>query len=416
MTVVSVSVLLALLFAADPAPHVAGGDEAPVCQYPATAAVLSAGTMFCSASLVHPRVVLFAAHCIGPGFGPTPDTIAFGEDARAPAREIAVESCGYHPDFEPQIEKSGVDVAFCTLSEPVEDVPIVPPLMGCERDVLVPGAPLTIVGFGSTYGVKIDGVWVEFSGAGPKRSGPQVLDQIVDDGIWMLGDDVSACPGDSGGPAMIQLEDGSWRIIGAASTNHPDAPQDGGDTCGYGSVYSNFASVMEWIENESGYDITPCHDADGTWNPSQACDAFPLAPDDASASSQDWSDGCATTQLSDLGRSCGPAFGEGGTTGSTGGGADDGEGSTGDDGAGSTAGGDDTDPTPTAGSTLTTAGAGTSGGSGTGGGEDGSAGEDGTAAGCGCANGRGTTPAAWMLGLFALLAAVNGRPRTSRAA
>lgn len=29
------------------------------------------------------------------------------------------------------------------------------------------------------------------------------------------------------------------------------------------------------LEDTAGVDITPCHDADGTWNPTSACDEFP---------------------------------------------------------------------------------------------------------------------------------------------
>ncbi len=387
------------------ASHIAGGPDALLCQFPATAAVLNDGSQFCSASLVHPRVVLLAAHCLLPGFGADAEEIQFGEDVEAPARTVQVDECGYHPDFQLSVEFSGIDVAYCTLSEEVNDVPIVPPLMGCERDALGPGTPLTIVGFGSDEGVKIDDVWVEFSGSGIKRYGDQVVDQIVDDGVWMLGDGVSACPGDSGGPAMMQLADGTWRVVGSASTNHPDAPQDGGQTCGYGSVYSTFASVMPWIEEQSGYDVTPCHDADGTWNPSVRCDAFPLAPEDAALSSLDWADGCATTERSGPGESCGAAFGSGGgTTGSDDGGLDD---STGGD-TGQSTGNHETGETGTApdGSTSDslddTGGTSDTGGTG---GADGEPGLDGAEpSSCSCTTPKqapGTTAPLLMLALLA---------------
>ena len=37
-------------------------------------------------------------------------------------------------------------------------------------------------------------------------------------------------------------------------------------------------SGMEWFEDQTGFDLTPCHDADGTWNPGPSCGGFPLTP------------------------------------------------------------------------------------------------------------------------------------------
>jgi MYXO-CTERM domain-containing protein len=37
-------------------------------------------------------------------------------------------------------------------------------------------------------------------------------------------------------------------------------------------------TAVEWVESASGLDITPCHDPDGTWNPSIDCRFFPKEP------------------------------------------------------------------------------------------------------------------------------------------
>lgn len=117
-------------------------------------------------------------------------------------------------------------------------------------------------------------------------------------------------------------------MLGAGSRLHPDAPTDQQNDCGYGALYSTFAHVMPWIERGAGFDITPCHDADGTWNPDERCSGFPLAPDDGTQSSESWVNGCATEALSGPGATCGAAFGEEpGRTTSTGG--DEGGSSTG---------------------------------------------------------------------------------------
>lgn len=78
----------------------------------------------------------------------------------------------------------------------------------------------------------------------------------------------TACNGDSGGPAFIQLEDGTWRTFGI--TSH------GEDTsCTKVAYYTHAAIMVPWMQgiiHEQGdkdIDVTPCFDDDGTWNPSK---------------------------------------------------------------------------------------------------------------------------------------------------
>ncbi len=74
------------------------------------------------------------------------------------------------------------------------DVPIVPPLMGCETTLLTPGREVTIVGFG------LD----ENDNSGIKREGQTTLQFIDEEGAVVAGDgDVGSCFGDSGGPIYI---------------------------------------------------------------------------------------------------------------------------------------------------------------------------------------------------------------------
>jgi hypothetical protein len=117
---------------------------------------------------------------------------------------------------------------------------------------------------------------------------------------------LSSCYGDSGGPSYIQLDDGSWRVFGAVSGSAVDDPN-----CGNLGIWTLIHVYAQWIENTSGYDVTPCHDADGTWNPSNACTEFPVSP---GAGEGAWGNGCRG-QLSDAAETCGPPLGGGGTTG-----------------------------------------------------------------------------------------------------
>ncbi|MCA9704670.1 MAG: trypsin-like serine protease [Myxococcales bacterium] len=409
--VVSSSLLLfapSLALPSFPGPvPIVGGTDAATCEWPSTVALRSGGTTYCSGTLIHPEVILTAAHCLHPdnGWG-TPTDIAFGEEGATPELVAGVETCALHPQYDHYAElhspQDAHDLAYCVLSEPVLDVVPTPPLMGCEVDQLDPGDEVRIVGFGANS-IEPNGGGVDLGGVGTKRHIPQSLEQIdALDQLYLVGMTGSACSGDSGGSAYFQLDDGSWRVVAAAARIHPDAPVDP-PYCTYGVIYTGIWNEMDWFESETGLDLTPCHDPDGTWNPGADCTDFPLEPQGAAS----WADGCAAQPVSGASVSCAP----------------DPPGGTGD--TGDTSDTSDTDPTGETGQD-TTAGESTGDGSsgdptgppsstglpeGTDGGSTGTTppAEDGDGSGCGC---RSTAPGApGGLALALLLLGWRRRPR-----
>jgi hypothetical protein len=85
---------------------------------------------------------------------------------------------------------------------------------------------------------------------------------------------------------------------------HPEAPPLG---CGHGGTYTLIHSEMEWIESSSGYDITPCFDADGTWNPSEGCTGFPT---ELRGFAGAWAQLCEGATMSGPSEMCGQGIGE----------------------------------------------------------------------------------------------------------
>jgi MYXO-CTERM domain-containing protein len=251
-----------------------GGTAATTCQWPTT--VLLSG---CTGTLVHPLIVTTAAHC-----GTGHRNAIFGETSSGAARRIPIEYCRV---FQTR-GSDATDFAFCKLRTPVTDVPIIPPLMGCEVDILKPGQKVVVAGFGDNNDNN--------GGFGTKRWVETTLNRPdTGRGAQVGGMGKAPCFGDSGGPAFVKLADGSWRAFGIDSSGT-------GASCGAGDIMAMIYKAVPWIEQQSGIDITPCHDADGKWNPGPNCHGFSMDP---LATGRTWATGCAEPVLSPPAATCG---------------------------------------------------------------------------------------------------------------
>jgi len=278
---------------------IVGGDEAELCAWSGAVLLLDeAGDSLCSGVLLHPRVVAYAGHC-GTGF----TEARFGNGMIRRAVPIARDGegalrCYAHPDCDGACDPEGGragdpwDYAVCVLSSAYRDAAVVPPAMGCELDaVRVPDLPAQVVGFGRD----------DLGMSGMKNVLEMRVDRANDDRNELVlaptSTGTGACVGDSGGPAYVELDDGSWRVAGVLHA--VDAP------CGR-AFERVLAPAVPWIEEVTGFDVSPCHDADGTWRPSAACQRFPTDP---GGDHGDYPDCVPGRRMTALPSTCGPAFG-----------------------------------------------------------------------------------------------------------
>jgi hypothetical protein len=211
-------------------------------------AVVSLGG--CSGTLVASRLVLYAAHC-----GTAISEVRFGNDAARPARVARVDFCRAYPNAQ---LGDGTDLAFCVLADDVLDIEPARILAGCELEQLVVGTEVMLAGFGidgpgGAYGLS------RVASAAITQVGPELL---------IAGDGVDTCKGDSGGPVFLPLteESGQSVLRVAGVTSAGSSPE-----CGKGIAhYVNLAQKVDWLEQTSGLDATPCFAA-GDWAPTPAC-------------------------------------------------------------------------------------------------------------------------------------------------
>lgn len=226
------------------------------------------GAATCTGSLIARDIVLTAAHCLVTD-GLRGIAVLFSLDDRKVTEEQVIYAANgaIHPEFGPTDDKSLVwnDIALVKLEKAAPADFQLAKLPDAETiKQLTKGSKLTLAGYGITNAVirkvlkdkngKVivgkDGqpATIELPGRGSgtlRRVSNIAVASVTADQKEISFDQQNlrgACHGDSGGPALLKLQDGSYIQVGVTSrgTNLLG-------NCNEGAIYTGVAGQLDWI-------------------------------------------------------------------------------------------------------------------------------------------------------------------------
>lgn len=250
---------LALAVGSSPAePHpVVGGSPAPGEEFSAVVRLEVPGIeRFCSGTLIRPDVVLTAAHCLTPLWGPEDLTLVFDGSTR---RYVEAAEIHVHPDYAgPDGGLDRFDFGYIRLTSPVDVQPLaVLTEQALWDETMAKGSEVMVVGYGE--------VPERTNGALDRWMVPARIRAFTETGFEFLagGDGMDSCGGDSGGPALVAAADGTLWVAGVTSR--------GSKECGDGGFYGVAYHALPWLTDELD-DVSLCGSSCGT------CDCLDTTP------------------------------------------------------------------------------------------------------------------------------------------
>lgn len=233
---------------------IVGGEVTGEEEYGAIVALLTSQAGLCTGTVVSPRLILTAGHCLYKlDFGDQ-ITVYYGNDLQA---EMSVAATGYgsHPDFCDDCREDIYDYGYVELGTDFTPPDgFILPLTDQEEwdEAIRIGNEVTLVGFGED-----PNAGNPMASLGTKRVVSTTISRFSELGTEFFagGDGRDSCQGDSGGPAIVRLSDGTLRLAGIVSR--------GSDPCGDGGFYGAPFAALSWVREETGVDLLPAGCEDG---------------------------------------------------------------------------------------------------------------------------------------------------------
>jgi subtilisin-like proprotein convertase family protein/V8-like Glu-specific endopeptidase len=213
-------------------------------EWQSTVAIRHLGGEHCTGTLVAPKLVITASHCVS-DTNPTTYKVHFGngDESDFDSRAVRVTKVNASPHYRNDVG-GNADVAYMVLERPVTDQQIVPVATDPEelRQLFKPGNTGTLVGFGIHDN--------DTGASGRKYVGPATIRWHTGNEIWMGGTAGDGCNGDSGGPVYGQLPSGEWRVYGVTSRGPSPCGNDA-----WPGIWGLMHWHLCWIQKDSGETI-----------------------------------------------------------------------------------------------------------------------------------------------------------------
>ncbi len=244
-------------------PRIVGGYEADKEDWPWMASLQDADESdfydghMCAGSLIHPRWVMTAAHCIeGDWSGylePDEIDVLLGvHDLENDIGErIHVKRIIRHPSYIGERDDWDSDIALLELASEASAYPTIPLV---SRDTELEGKMAVVIGWGSISAyrdiypetrqeVSVPIIFNDTCNASYSQQKPEIYDDPITENMLCAGypqGGSDACSNDSGGPLVVQDND-TWKLAGIVSWGEGCAQP------GFYGVYTRIAALADFV-------------------------------------------------------------------------------------------------------------------------------------------------------------------------